>query len=225
MTLHEKLAALRRERNISQEKLAEIIGVSRQSVAKWESGESLPEIDKLILLSNFFAASIDSLVKQQDGCASFTAAKSAVRDVDPLLLFLCKAKKHTYAGHGAETVSSRPASHDLEFAENGWFYYDTYLGGERFSGEEAVWKEGVPLWSMNYSGRVLCEGFSGDFLKEALATACPDYPWRGRPLHANGVNTYHCSVTGSFEWFSGNEEIFSLTTRVYECMFHGGVIK
>ncbi len=220
-----KLANLRKEKKLSQERLAEIIGVSRQSVAKWETGESLPELEKLVVIADFFMTSIDSLVRDRDACGSFDPGNRPAADTDPLIAFLCKAKKHTYAGHGAETVSSRPASHDLEFTEEPYFYYDTYIGGERFSGEEAVWKEGVPVWSMNYAGRILHESFSGDFLKEALATVCPEYPYRGRLLHTNGDYTYHCSANGSFDWFSGSEEIFAGRSRAYECMFHGGAVR
>jgi DNA-binding XRE family transcriptional regulator len=49
MRFQDKLQALRKERGMSQEKLAEMIGVSRQAVAKWEVGQSYPEIDKLIV--------------------------------------------------------------------------------------------------------------------------------------------------------------------------------
>jgi len=42
---------------------------------------------------------------------------------------------------------------------------DTYLGGTKFAGVEAVWKNDVPVWAMNYAGRVVGEGFSSDFLK------------------------------------------------------------
>ena len=51
--------------------------------------------------------------------------------------FLIKAKRKTYAGKGSETVSSREKSHDLVYRENNFMYYDTYLGGEKFAGEEA----------------------------------------------------------------------------------------
>lgn len=63
MNLCEKLQTLRKEKGMSQENLAEAIGVSRQSVSKWESGQSYPEISKLIALSELFKVSIDSLVK------------------------------------------------------------------------------------------------------------------------------------------------------------------
>ena len=48
MTLGEKLSKLRRENNYTQEELAEVLGVSRQSVSKWESDLAYPETDKLI---------------------------------------------------------------------------------------------------------------------------------------------------------------------------------
>ena len=85
-----------------------------------------------------------------------------------VIRFLIRAKQATYAGKGAETASSRPGSHDLVYRDGDWMYYDTYLGGDKFAGEEALWISGVPRWSMNYAGRVTGENFSGDFLKEAL---------------------------------------------------------
>ena len=81
--------------------------------------------------------------------------------------FLIRAKQATYAGKGAETAPSRVKSHDLEYREGDFLYYDTYLGGDRFAGEEALWISGIPYWSMNYAGRVTGENFSGDFLKAA----------------------------------------------------------
>lgn len=53
--------------------------------------------------------------------------------------FLIRAKQATYAGKGAETVSSRVKSHDLVYREEDYMYYDTYLGGDKFAGEEALW--------------------------------------------------------------------------------------
>ena len=60
---------------------------------------------------------------------------------DEVIEFLMRAKRATYAGKGAETVPSRPESHDLEYREGELRYIDTYLGGAQFAGEEAVWME------------------------------------------------------------------------------------
>ena len=139
--------------------------------------------------------------------------------------FLIRAKKATYAGKGAETDSSRTGSHDLVYREDGLMYYDTYLGGEKFAGEEALWISDVPYWSMNYVGRVTGENFSGDFLKEALLLVPAENPYRG-PLHyTNGDYSYRCEVSGSFDWFHGQELILYQGSEIYECLFHGGLIK
>ena len=57
---------------------------------------------------------------------------------DRELAFLLHAKKSTYAAGGKEISPSRPNSHDLRYAENDLVYIDTYLGGKRFIGEEAL---------------------------------------------------------------------------------------
>lgn len=58
-----KLQQLRKQNGLSQEALAEILDVSRQSVSKWESGQVYPEIDKIIFISEYFHVSIDELLK------------------------------------------------------------------------------------------------------------------------------------------------------------------
>lgn len=139
--------------------------------------------------------------------------------------FLIKAKQATYAGKGAETTSSRLKSHDLVYKEGRYMYYDTYLGGDRFAGEEALWISEDPYWSMNYVGRVTGDNFSGDFLKEALLRVPGDKPFRGPSEYTNGDYTYKCDIDGDYEWFQGRETISYKDTLIYECFFHGGLIK
>lgn len=146
--------------------------------------------------------------------------------MDPRLLsFLLRAKRNTYAAHGAEVAASRPNSHDLSYREGALLYLDTYLGGLQFAGEEAVWDDGVPVWSMNYCGRVTGEGFRGDFLKEALLRVPEDAPYRGPALYEEGGLRYVCRADGAFAWFQGYEEILQDGLRIYECFFHGGSIR
>lgn len=64
MTFGEKLYSLRTQAKISQIQLAEILGVSRQTVSKWETGSMLPEIDKLIRISDQFHVSTDYLLRE-----------------------------------------------------------------------------------------------------------------------------------------------------------------
>jgi len=63
MTFGDKLSRLRRENNYTQEQLADVLGVSRQAVSKWESGAAYPETDKLIRISELFDCSLDYLLK------------------------------------------------------------------------------------------------------------------------------------------------------------------
>lgn len=142
-----------------------------------------------------------------------------------LVDFLISAKKATYAGKGAETASSRVNSHDLVYKEGKYMYYDTYLGGDKFVGEEALWISDVPYWSMNYAGRVIGDNFSGDFLKEALLLVPEDKPFRGPEEYTNGDYTFKCSVEGDFEWFQGKETITYKGELIYECFYHGSIIK
>lgn len=65
MTLGEKIAKQRKELNYTQEQLAEILGVSRQSISKWESDIAFPETDKLIELGKLFDCSMDYLLKEE----------------------------------------------------------------------------------------------------------------------------------------------------------------
>ena len=63
MTISDRIRELRRKRGISQEELAEQLGISRQAVSKWESGQSMPDLDKIILLSDYFDVTTDYLLK------------------------------------------------------------------------------------------------------------------------------------------------------------------
>ncbi|WP_455191827.1 helix-turn-helix domain-containing protein [Gemmiger sp.] len=63
MTFSDKLIALRRKAGWSQEELAERLNVSRQSVSKWESAQSMPDIDKIVQLSSLFSVTTDYLLK------------------------------------------------------------------------------------------------------------------------------------------------------------------
>ena len=65
MTIGQKILQLRNDANISQEQLAETLGVSRQSVSKWEMDQSLPQIDKVLQLSQLFSISTDDLLQDK----------------------------------------------------------------------------------------------------------------------------------------------------------------
>lgn len=223
MIFSEKLQILRKNKGLTQESLAEKLNVSRQAVAKWESGQVYPDIFNLIQISNMMNVSVDYLVKDQDCSVNIAGAK--VTDLDELISFRLEANVNTYAAFMNEVESTRMTSHDFRYEKDGYVYHDTYVGSEQFAGEEAIWKDGVSLYAMNYLGRVLDDRFSGDFLKEALRHADKRMPYRGPELYQAGEFTYKCSVTGEFSWFMGYEEIYLNDVKVYECVFHGGLMK
>ena len=64
MTLGEKLSKLRKEYNYTQEQLGDILGVSRQSISKWESDMAYPETDKLVKMGRLFECSMDYLLNE-----------------------------------------------------------------------------------------------------------------------------------------------------------------
>ena len=70
MTVGQRIAQQRKEHGLSQEALGEALGVSRQSVYKWESGSTLPEIDKLIALSRLYGVTIGWLLGVEDPAGS-----------------------------------------------------------------------------------------------------------------------------------------------------------
>lgn len=66
MKFNEKLSTLRKKQGLSQEELGMELQVSRQTISKWESGQSYPDFQKLVLLSDYFAMTLDELVKDID---------------------------------------------------------------------------------------------------------------------------------------------------------------
>ena len=66
MTIGEKIQNLRKQRGMSQEQLAEALGVSRQAVSKWEAGQSVPDIDKIISICDYFGVTTDYILRNAE---------------------------------------------------------------------------------------------------------------------------------------------------------------
>ncbi|WP_195941018.1 helix-turn-helix domain-containing protein [Romboutsia sp. 1001713B170131_170501_G6] len=66
MKFNEKILDLRKKKGLSQEELGRELNVSRQTISKWESGQSYPDFEKLVLLSDFFELTLDELMKDID---------------------------------------------------------------------------------------------------------------------------------------------------------------
>ena len=81
MAISDKIQNLRKENGLSQEAFAEKLGVSRQSVSKWESGAAMPDIDKIVSISETFGVSTDYLLKE-DTPEAASNAENRVSDAD-----------------------------------------------------------------------------------------------------------------------------------------------
>lgn len=82
MGFNNKLYQLRKQKGLSQEELANRLNVSRQTVSKWETGDSTPDMEKLITISDFFEISLDELVKgKKSDLENRNSSKSEVLNV------------------------------------------------------------------------------------------------------------------------------------------------
>lgn len=76
MNFGERLYELRKEKNISQEELAQLLDVSRQSISKWENDKAYPEMTRLLFMSEYFGVSLDYLMRGTESNDSSESDKS-----------------------------------------------------------------------------------------------------------------------------------------------------
>lgn len=109
MTLNDTIRALRRERGMTQEQLAEAMNVSAAAVSKWENGQSVPDILVLTALADFFEVSLDALV-------GYTVQAHRRGDLVARIRQLVVQKKHTEATRAArEALRRYPNSFDVVY--------------------------------------------------------------------------------------------------------------
>ncbi len=118
MTLAEKIKAMRKQQNISQESLAKKIGVSRQAITKWETGGGVPDIENLLSISGLFGVSLDELVSNQGGSKENieylyeSVCEYDIREEKHFDLTLGTAKKLILSGYPGEKIKVTLASHE-----------------------------------------------------------------------------------------------------------------
>lgn len=128
MNFSENLQKLRKEKNISQEKLAEELNVSRQTVGKWENGVSCPEAECLVEISDFFGVSIDTLLKGTVPEHNETEQESSARTESPLEDLPAKRQRSRKIRFVAAIVlfiisPFSPANREqTRWAVSSWFY-------------------------------------------------------------------------------------------------------
>lgn len=81
MSLGRNIQYLRKQRKITQEQLAEIMSVSRQTISRWEADEIIPELNKLVALSDVFSCKLDTLVREDMGTCSQIYSEIVVKSV------------------------------------------------------------------------------------------------------------------------------------------------
>ena len=124
MTFAEKLKSIRKQVGMSQELLAEKIGVSRQAVTKWETSAGIPDIENMISISNLFNISIDELI-----CNERTSLKTSEYlfesiteyDIDKIKSYDMKfggAEKFVLSGYKGEKIRVRLVSNLLSTLQN-----------------------------------------------------------------------------------------------------------
>jgi hypothetical protein len=150
--------------------------------------------------------------------------------LDQLNAFIVRAKAATYVGGGAHAASCRPGSHDLRFEDGPFAYLDSYFGGADFLGEEVVYRDGEPVWAMNYYGRILEPSLiaawqAGQVIQASLSEMYREERFLGGFQHAAGDFTYFDRSEGDITSFTGVEWISRGDMRVYELVYHGGLIK
>lgn len=96
MTFGERLQALRQRAGMSQDQLAERLGVSRQAVSRWERDETMPETDKVIALADLFGVTTDYLLRPQPESSETETKKPPREKTDWLERFLAFAKRKWY---------------------------------------------------------------------------------------------------------------------------------
>ena len=97
MSLGERICKLRSEKNLSQGDLADALEVSRQSISKWETNGSVPDLDKLIKLSELFDISLDELItgKEKAGQPAATPGieQPTIQQPEPQVIYIEKPVK------------------------------------------------------------------------------------------------------------------------------------
>jgi hypothetical protein len=133
-------------------------------------------------------------------------------------------------GGGAPSPACRPASHDLQFRDGAFAYLDSYFGGADFIGQEVVYYADRPVWAMNYYGRILepariAPAEAGQAIQASLSEMYRGGRFLGGFEHDTPWGTYHDANLGDVTSFTGQEWIIRDGVRVYELVYHGGLIR
>ncbi len=124
MTFAEKLKTIRKQAGMSQERLAEKLGVSRQAVTKWETDTGIPDIENMMAISALFDISVDELLSNEKGAkkpADYLYESITEYDIDEPKRYDMKfggAKQITLSGYEGEKIRVRLVSNTIPTLQN-----------------------------------------------------------------------------------------------------------
>jgi len=175
MSFADNLQSIRREKHISQEELAEIIGVSRQAISKWEQGSGYPETEKLLVLAKGLNVSLDYLmlgemkaaenIKTLSNHIITPTGKITIKSYDGKSIVNCYK---VLASHVMYKAKIDEPQYTLIGVNNGAFWGETSIVLGWYADEKNIKKEmdeiaesisnGIPAYELKYAVKVKNRG-------------------------------------------------------------------
>jgi Domain of unknown function (DUF5680) len=143
---------------------------------------------------------------------------------------IVRAKIATYVAHGPKAESSRPGAYDLVYEEGLWSYRDSFFGDTDFVGQEVIWFEGKPVWSMCYCGYITRDDLidshrAGQTVKAARTEMYREGRFLGAHEWHGPHGVYRHSSDGGYRRFTGAEDILVGGAVAYHLDYFGGSIR
>jgi hypothetical protein len=151
--------------------------------------------------------------------------------VEALESFIIEAKAVTYvSGKVPAPSASRTGAKDISYERGRFRYLDSHFGGTDFLGQEVVWQDEIPVWAMNYYGRILDAerfdgGRAGTVIKLALTALYQEKRFLGGFTYLHPLGEYLDQSVGDYRSFLGVERIRMGERVVYQLDYQGGLIK
>lgn len=145
--------------------------------------------------------------------------------------FIIEAKAVTYmSGKRPQPVPTRPGAKDIPYERGRYRYLDSHFGGTDFLGQEVVWQDEIPIWAMNYYGRIINPArFDGEragtVIKQALTALYQEKRFLGGFAYQHALGEYVDQSAGDYRSFLGVERILVEDRTVYQLDYQGGLIK
>ena len=149
--------------------------------------------------------------------------------VDGLEKFIVTAKRATYAAAAAKSLPYRLGSSDIQYRDGPWSYLDSYVGEADFLGQEIVYLDRVPVWSMAYYGFLQSPRIDSATAGRVVQAALTRLYDEGRFLGGFSTDVdgyrYVDTNTGGVARFTGQEWIENGDERLYMLHYFGGQIR